>query len=104
MTPPSRHLAAALFAAALLTTQGCSESSNESSGSSPNEQACAGWRDLLLQEPRPTDASVAARLGELLELGPTGQVEAFMIALKARLEDGVDISRSFAGLSDACGL
>lgn len=69
---------------------------------SPTEQACAGWRNLLTEKPTPSDAAVAARLGELLELEPDEPVAGYMVAVRARLRDGADISTSFASLSRAC--
>lgn len=71
---------------------------------SPNEAACDRWTDLLANDSDASDAQAISVLRDMEALGPTGDVAQFTTALRARLEDGVDISASMAGLSDACGL
>lgn len=68
----------------------------------PTEEACTEWRDLLIEDPAPSDDEVADRLDEMLELGPDEPVAGYMVALSARLRDGEDISTTYQRLADAC--
>lgn len=92
-----RRTALTTFAAVSVILTGCGE---EDKG--PTEEACSGWRDLLTEEPAPSDAEVSDRLGELLELEPDEPVAGYMVALRARLRDGEDISATYQRLTDAC--
>jgi hypothetical protein len=66
------------------------------------ERACDVWADLILEDPAPSDAEVAARLRAIDTTGVDSEVAGTITALAARLEDGVDISVSYERLSDLC--
>lgn len=79
----------------LLAVPACSEGS-------ATEQACDAWFDLVEEQPRPSDGEVARRLRGVDLDGVDQNVAGYIRAIAARLEQGDDISTSFAGLNDAC--
>lgn len=70
--------------------------------SSPTDEACSVWNDLLTEEPAPADAEVAAELRAIDVEGVDEDVAGAITAVAARLESGDDISASYERLSGLC--
>lgn len=68
------------------------------------DPGCAIYSDFLAEEDNPTDARAIEVLDEVEAATEDDEVRRFAIALRARLEDRADISASYEGLANACGL
>lgn len=90
-----RRLAALIGTTVLLA--GCG-------GSDPNptSQACERWNELLVTQPPPSDAAVAAELRGIDLDGVDDDVAGAVVAVASRLESGDDVSASYDRLSDLC--
>ena len=75
-------------------------------GEGAQDPGCALWSDLLVEQGDRdvSDTEAAGVVAQVAEETDDDEVRAFATALAARLRDGSDISASFEGLSDACGL
>lgn len=69
-----------------------------------SDPGCAIYSDFLADLDDPTDAEAVKVLREVEDATEDPQVRSYATAMRARLEDGADITTSFQGLGKACGL